>query len=169
MDHIDLSKSQKKRDADALKKIGVELVALSETQLAQLPLPEPLLQAILEAKRLSSHGAKKRQMQLIGKWMRLADHPSILAAYADLKAESNTQTAHFRAIEAWRRRLLEEGKSALTAFVDCYQPEDVQHLRGLIKKALQECALDPSLDHASPKPHRGASTALFRYLRRLMS
>ena len=76
----EISKSQKKRDADALKKVGVELVALSVDKLDLLPLSEPLRSAILEAKRLKSHGAVKRQAQLIGKLMRSADHDDILAA-----------------------------------------------------------------------------------------
>ena len=62
-----ISKSQKKRDADALQKIGVELVALSLEKLDTLPLPDNLRRAIIEAKSLKSHGAIRRQAQLIGK------------------------------------------------------------------------------------------------------
>ena len=152
----EISKSQKKRDADALKKVGVELVALSVDKLDLLPLSEPLRSSILEAKRLKSHGAVKRQAQLIGKLMRSADHDDILAAYAGLQAEDSSQTAHFHAVEDWRERLLRDGKEALTAFVEAYQPEDVQQLRQLIKKAI---------DEQSKEKHTGAGKALFRYLR----
>ena len=59
------SKSQKKREADALQKIGVKLIALSLEKLDLLPLPDNLRQAIIEAKLLKSHGAIRRQAQLI--------------------------------------------------------------------------------------------------------
>ena len=42
----EISKSQIKRDADALKLIGRELVALNKKQLAQIPASESLFHAI---------------------------------------------------------------------------------------------------------------------------
>ena len=40
------SKSQQKRDADALQKIGVELIELSLEKLTTLPLPDNLKKAM---------------------------------------------------------------------------------------------------------------------------
>jgi ribosome-associated protein len=150
------SKSQKKRDAEALQCLGVELVALPSNILDTLPLTIPLKQAILDAKSLRSHGAIKRQAQLIGKFMRSADHEAITAAYAEILAEKSAKTAGFHELEVWRTRLITEGKEALTAFIDVYQPADVQQLRQCIKKAVDELSKE--------KP-TGASKALFRYLR----
>ena len=67
------SKSQRKRDAQALQALGVQLVALSAAQLARLELPEALHEAVLAAQRMRSHGARTRQMQYIGKVMRQLD------------------------------------------------------------------------------------------------
>ena len=64
------SKSQRKRDAQALQALGVQLVALSTAQLAQLELPEALHEAVLAVQRMHAHGARTRQMQYIGKLMR---------------------------------------------------------------------------------------------------
>ena len=64
------SKSQRKRDAQALQALGVHLVALSAAHLARLALPEILHEAVLAAQRMRSHGARTRQMQYIGKLMR---------------------------------------------------------------------------------------------------
>lgn len=150
------SKSQKKRDAAALQKIGVELIALSLEKLDTLPLPANLRQAILDAKLLKSHGAIRRQAQLIGKLMRTDNSDDILASYDQLLAEASATTAEFHEMETWRMRLIKEGKDALTEFIATYQPDDVQHLRQLIKKAVDEQSNDK---------HTGASKALFRYLR----
>lgn len=151
-----VSKSQKKREAEALQKIGIELVGLTMTQLERLPLPEHLVRAIVEAKSLKSHGAVKRQAQLIGKLLRTDEHDAILAAYSELLAEDNAQSAKFHGLELWRERLINEGKDALTAFIEEYHPTDVQQLRQLIKKAV---------DEQSKKTNTGASKALFRHLR----
>ncbi|KTD21780.1 ribosome biogenesis factor YjgA [Legionella londiniensis] len=150
------SKTQKKREADALQKIGVKFVALSVDKLDKLPLSEPLRKAILDAKALRGHGAIRRQAQLIGKLMRAADSDAILAAYDELMAESKAQTAAFHEAELWREKLIHGGKEALTEFIAQYQPEDIQQLRLLIKKAVSEQNL---------VQQKGAQKALFRYLR----
>ena len=72
------SKSQRKRDAHALQALGVQLVALSATQLARLDLPEPLHEAVLAAQRMRAHGARTRQMQSIGTLMRPLE-PGVLS------------------------------------------------------------------------------------------
>lgn len=74
-----VSKSEIKRDAEVLKKLGAELVALSKTQLERIPLDEQLLEAILLAQKIKREGLR-RQLQLIGKllraqtWSRLPRH-----------------------------------------------------------------------------------------------
>ncbi|WP_419419824.1 ribosome biogenesis factor YjgA [Legionella sp. D16C41] len=151
-----ISKSQRKREAHALQKIGEELVTLSVAKLTLLSLPDNLQQAIIAAKSIKSHGALKRQMQLIGKIMRLVDSEAIIAAFAELKAQENAQTAVFHELEQWRDRLIAEGKPALTAFINLYPHADAQQLRQQIKKAVDE--------KVSGKD-RGASKALFRLLR----
>lgn len=151
-----VSKSQKKRDADALQKLGVELVGLSYTKLDSLPLPDTLYKAISDAKSIKSHGAKRRQAQLIGKLMRAADHEAIVEAYEQILEEDSAVTANFHGVELWRDKLINEGKDALTEFIDNYQPDDVQHLRQLIKKAV---------DDKAKEKNTGAAKALFRYLR----
>lgn len=151
-----VSKSQKKREADSLQKIGVKFVELSLTKLNLLPLPDNLYKAIIDAKAIKSHGAKRRQAQLIGKLMRASDFEAILLAYEQILEEDSAVTANFHGIELWRDKLINEGKDALTEFIDTYHPEDVQQLRQLIKKAV---------DDQQKEKNTGAAKALFRYLR----
>jgi ribosome-associated protein len=72
------SKSQRKRDAHALRTLGIQLIALSVAQLARLELPEALHEAVIAAQQMRSHGARSRQMQYIGKVMRQLE-PSVLS------------------------------------------------------------------------------------------
>ncbi|WP_133128113.1 ribosome biogenesis factor YjgA [Legionella nagasakiensis] len=150
------SKSQKKREADVLQKVGVKLIALSFAKLNALPLTAELRQAIIDAKSVHGHGAIRRQAQLIGKLMRAADGEAILAAYGQLLAEESAQTTAFHQVEYWRGRLIQEGRDALTEFIDLYPSVDAQQLRQLIKKAMEE---------QKNEQRTGAGKALFRYLR----
>lgn len=154
-----VSKSQKKRDADVLQKMGVAFIELSLTKLDTIPLTDPLRKAIIDAKSIKSHGAKRRQAQLIGKLMRAADYAAITAAYELLLDEDSSMTAGFHEVESWRDRLMREGKDALTLFIQTFQPEDVQQLRQLIKKAM---------DDQVKEKNTGAAKALFRYLRSII-
>ena len=67
------SKSQRKRDMTALQTIGQRLIKLNPAQLKALDLPEGLLDAVVLAQRLPKHEALRRQMQYIGRMMRVAD------------------------------------------------------------------------------------------------
>ncbi|HRD70793.1 MAG: ribosome biogenesis factor YjgA [Legionella sp.] len=155
----EVSKSQKKRDAEALKKVGVKFIDLSMAKLNLLPLPDNLRKAIVDAKAIKSNGAKRRQAQLIGKLMRAADFEAILAAYDNILEEDSAVTANFHEVEIWRERLISNDKEALTEFINQYEPEDVQQLRQLIKKAVD--------DHLKEK-NTGAAKALFRFLRSII-
>lgn len=153
-----LSKTQKKKEAQRLQALGVALMDLDEKILADFPLTPALSLAIKQALTLKSHGAKRRQAQLIGKLMRAADAVEIENKLSALKAESDGQTTYFHQLEQLREQLLTGDKAALTAVVSAHPTVDVQHLRLLIKKAIQE-KTDPKL--------AGASKALFRFLRSL--
>src|SRR3982751_3520334 len=74
------SKSMRKRDASAAQDLGTRLIALKESELTALDLPETLYDAIVLAKRITSRGGLARQRQFIGKLMRDIDPAPIEAA-----------------------------------------------------------------------------------------
>ena len=87
------SKSARKREAHALQKLGERLITLKDAELAQLPLPEVLVEAIHEARRLKQRGALHRQRQYIGKLMREVELEPLEAALAAITDRHN---AHAR-------------------------------------------------------------------------
>lgn len=74
------SRSARKRAAEHMQKLGVRLVALRESQLEALALPEELRTALREARRLRGQSALARQYQYIGRLMRALDAAPIEAA-----------------------------------------------------------------------------------------
>lgn len=73
------SRSARKRMSHDLRQLGEELVALKPDRVHALPLPERLQEAIAEARRLTSFGARRRQVQFVGKLMRQLDEASLAA------------------------------------------------------------------------------------------
>ena len=87
-EHIDKpTKSQRKREALALQELGETLVDLKPAQLNKMPLPEELREAVLAARQMTQHGARKRQLQYIGRLMREIDPEPIRAALGLAKPE----------------------------------------------------------------------------------
>jgi ribosome-associated protein len=89
------SRSARKRQAEALQKLGVGLTQMRPAQLhelqQQLRLPEILLEAILDAQRLRSGGALARQRQYIGRLMREVDAAPVERALAAFRISGDAK------------------------------------------------------------------------------
>lgn len=153
-----VSKSEIKRDAEALKKLGEELVELGGHALERIPMDDDLRDAILLAQKIKKEG-RRRQLQLIGKLLRQRDVEPITNALDRLKNRHNQQVAEFHKLEIWRDRLITEGDDAIAELLEIYPQTDRQHLRALIRTAQKEAA-----GNGAPK----AARQLFQYLRVLL-
>ena len=131
------SKTRKKKDMLALQDLGVELVELNDEQLASMRLPELLLEAVQEARRLTRHEARRRQMQYIGRVMRGIDAAPIRDRLDAWKGQGREHTAQLHALERWRDELL-AGDPALARFLTQYPGADSRALRALIRNARRE-------------------------------
>ena len=118
-----------------------KLVALSDAQLAKLPVPESLLPHIRESNRITAQIAHKRQLQFLAKQMRREDD-EMLDAIRDALDEkgdaARREVAAMHRVEAWRDRLLDGGDEALAELLDEYPHADRQRLRKLVRNALEE-------------------------------
>ena len=158
----DDSRSQQRREALEVLAIGQQLVALTDAQLARLPVPEPLLPHIREARRITSHIAHKRQLAFLAKQMRREDDDTLEAIRDALDEKGDAarrEVAAMHRVEAWRDRLLADGDEALAELLDLYPDADRQGLRQLVRNTLEE--------RKRNKPPR-AFRELFRHLRVMM-
>ena len=135
-EEIEVSKSQRKREAHALQELGLKLTAFNTTQLQELPITEAVVIAVEEYRNLpNSHGAKKRQLQYIGKVMRECDFEEVSNA---IEAKLTPGAKHKikkepTATQRWMNKLELEGDSAISELV-LAQPEiERQQLRQLIR------------------------------------
>ena len=156
------SRSQNRREALEVLALGETLVELTPAQLARLPIPEGLLEHIEYSKRITSHGARKRQLAFLAKQMRREEDETLDAIRNALDANSETsrrEVAIMHRMERWRERLLAEGDVALGELLDEHPEADRQALRTLVRNALAE--------KAKNKPPR-AYREIYQVLRELM-
>ncbi|WP_286237285.1 ribosome biogenesis factor YjgA [Neptuniibacter halophilus] len=150
------SKTEVKRQMHALQELGERLTRLNKDQLGKLELSDTLHNAIEEFHRIKSNGARKRHLQYIGKVMRNEDAEQIEQGIGLFEAGHQAHTQVFHRLEQWRDRLINEGNSALQAYINEHPSADVQHLRQLIRNAQKE--------QQQEKPPASARK-LFKYLR----
>ncbi|PXY90431.1 ribosome biogenesis factor YjgA [Gilliamella apis] len=152
---IYVSKSEIKRDAEVLKKLGVELVNLSKNEISKIPLDEDLLYAIELAQKIKKEGYR-RQIQYIGKLLRNRDIEPITQALDKLKNRHNQQVAMFHRLEKLRDELIETGDAE--SIMELFPTADRQQLRTLARSAKKELAAN--------KPPKTARQ-IFQYLKEL--
>ncbi|NUF48780.1 ribosome biogenesis factor YjgA [Gilliamella sp. ESL0250] len=152
---IYVSKSEIKRDAEALKKLGIELINLSKNELEKIPLDEDLIYAIELAQKIKKEGYR-RQIQYIGKLLRSRDIEPISQALDKLKNRHNQQIALFHKLEKLRDDLIATGDAE--TIMDLYPTADRQQLRTLARLAKKE--------QESNKPVKLAKQ-IFQYLKEL--
>ena len=131
------SKTKKKEAMHELQDLGSELVELSVGQLKRINLPDDILAAVRECQKITAHGARRRQLQYIGKLMRNADDEPIRAGLALIRGESSAETARLHRLERFRARLLED-EAFLSEIAATWPGVDLQHLRQLRRNALKE-------------------------------
>ena len=154
-----ISKTKLKAEADAQQELGVKLVALPNSKLALLDLPERLLDAINESKRITANGATRRQKQYIGSLMREIDVAPIIEQMEKWEGKNMAENAYFHNLERWRTRLIED-ESAFSEFINQHPNIDSQQVRTLIRNARREASL--------AKPPK-SSRELFKLLREITS
>ena len=157
-DQDEISKSRRKRELQELKKLGEALLEFSDDALRQLMLPDALLDALHTARKIHSNGARKRQMQYIGKLMKDIDVAPVRQALEDRNRQHDSHSREFHLLETLREQLLADGDSALPAVLAHFPHADRQHLRKLVRQARKE--------HDTRQPPH-AFRLLFRYLREL--
>lgn len=155
------SKTQRKRAMEDLQELGETLVALPLDRLKRLldkqDLPDILRDALLEAYRITSHGARKRHLQYIGRLMREVDPEPLRLALDVVNGASVAENARLHRLEHLRETLLDD-EQTLNHIATTYPGADLTHLRQLRRNAIKE-----KEQNKAPRNYR----ALFQALKEL--
>jgi len=155
---LEVSKSQRKRDANVLLDLAKQLISMPETRLKRLPMDQDLRDEVDFARKIRSHGARKRQLMTVGKMLRKRDTEALLDEVNNVDEKNRQQTARHHHVEAWRDKLVAGGDQELSALLEHNQSANVQILRQLIRNAKKEAQLN--------KPPT-AARKLFKVLREM--
>ena len=135
-----MSRTDEKRESLALQKLGEDLLTLRPDFMARLDLSEKLKDAVVEAKRITNFEGKRRQMQFIGKQMRLLE-PQVVAAIKivlhEQQSGSAADIAELHQAQAWRDRLIADD-DAFGEWIEKFPQTDTQQLRALIRQARKD-------------------------------
>jgi ribosome-associated protein len=146
------SKTQLKAEADEKQALGEALLTLRADLMARLDLPDKLLEAIKEAKKITNFEGRRRQMQFIGKLMRPLDADPIREAINEQLNGSAQLTLQLHLAEQWRDKLVLDDE-ALSAWLTEYPATDAQQLRAMIRQARK----DFKPDKPGEAPRQGKS------------
>ncbi len=159
------SKTQLKAEADEKQALGEALLTLRADLMARLDLPEKLLDAIAQAKKITNFEGKRRQMQFIGKLMRPLDAEPIRAAIDEQKNGSAQLTLALHLAEQWRDKLI-ASDDALGAWLTEHPDTDSQQLRALIRQARKDAK--PEKPGEAPR-HAKSYREIFQLVRQALS
>ena len=168
------SKSAQKKQMRELQGIGEKLLTLSTARLAKLDLPEQLLKALREGRRLKRVDAVRRQIRYIAKLIKSANHESIVAALAKLDDEERLFRQRFQQVEALAERLSTGDPDLLEQVLAEHPSLERQRLRQLIRQCQKESVeaaqtLAPGNSSNADNKTSTAQRKLFDYLRENLS
>lgn len=162
------SKTELKRESAELQKLGEALLTLRADLMERLALPESLLTALAELRRISNFEGRRRQLQYVGKLMRGLDEQARQAVRDALEEQhsgSAQETLALHQAEKWRDDLIADDE-ALQRWLADHPGTDVQQLRALIRQARKDG--QPTADEVSKgqAPRRGrAFREIFQLVR----
>ena len=129
-----------KRESTELQKLGEDLLTLRADLMTRLDLPTRLAEGVAEAKRITNFEGKRRQMQFIGKQMRLLTpekHTEIRAALEEQHIPSAQETLVLHQSEQWRDRLIADDDT-VGQWLNLNPDTDSQQLRALVRQARKD-------------------------------
>ena len=158
MDPDRKSRTQQKNEARALQKLGEQLVALSSEQLAGIELTDELRNAVIEARKIKAHEARRRQLQRIGALMRAIDPQPIQSALENIRLGDHQKNLAFKKIEKWRDELKQGNLALIEEILDNCPDAERQRLTQLARNAHKEYEAQKGVK---------SSRLLFRYLKQI--
>ena len=131
------SKSQKKRDMQALRELAGKLLELGADDVAKIP-DQHIQESVTAGKKITKGNARKRQLQYIAKLLSKTDIEPIAAIIDVLDASTTHHLQVFHRFESWRERLIDGEPTVMSEIFDAHPQTDRPKLRSLVRNAVAE-------------------------------
>lgn len=137
----DKSKTQIKKEAEELQRLGEELIKLPRQKLERMALPDDLRNALIEAQSIRSNIAGRRQRQFIGALMRNVDPEPIRQALVKTDTALPIELEIVKEARMWMARLLTGDPDIMEAFICACPGMERQRLRQFLRNIKKEKAI----------------------------
>lgn len=118
------SKTEQKKAVQRMAALGEQLAQLNPKQIQQLPVDERLIDAILDAQTITSHEARRRQFQRVGKLLRNEDETVILSYLTPQQGAKKTAQ-----LQRWVDRIIKDGDPIINEFCKVHNAAERHTLR----------------------------------------
>lgn len=132
------SRTKKKKEAEELQRLGLELNKLSVRQLECIEIPENLRTALIEGKSITSNIAARRHRQFIGALMRDVNPKTISQALIKAEKEFSAGFEVEKEARIWIDRVLAGGVVEMEALLFEFPGIERQRLRQLVRNIKKE-------------------------------
>lgn len=153
----DTSKTDLKRESEELQKLGEQLLTLREGLFTRLQLPEKLVEALAEMKRITNFEGRRRQGQYVGKLMRNLEERDLQAIRDALQEQHKGSAKDALALhqaEQWRDGMI-ANDDAVQRWIEQFPGTDTQQLRALVRQARKEAPADAEAVSKGLAPRHG--------------
>ena len=151
------SRTDLKRESEEVQTLGNELLTLRDELFQRLQLPEKLVEALDDLRRITNFEGRRRQYQYVGKLMRQLDEEQLQAvrqALEDQRRGSAADALDLHQAEQWRDELIASDE-ALQRWLDAHPTTDTQQLRALIRQARKDTPHDQDAVSRGLAPRHG--------------
>lgn len=151
------SKTEQKKAVQRMKELAEQLAGLPINQIKKMPLNDATIDALIELDRITSHEARRRHVQLLGKLLRNENESEIIQAVAGKQGiRKNAQVLR------WIVRIIEQGDPAINDFVRAFPAAERHTLRQHTLKVQRAKALQ------APEPEQAQlAQALQNYVQQV--
>lgn len=128
-----VSKTELKKFAHSLQDLAKELVEMPKGKRNKLSLHDSLIAAIEESKRITSHIARKRHFQYMGKLLLKSDYEKIQAEIDQMEQQNANFAVRDQVINLWIDQLLTDANPLLNALYQQHEHSEVGTIRQLTR------------------------------------
>ncbi len=152
------SRSQIKREHEALQQLAERMAAMPRADLERLNLSDATWAALDETPRIKDRRALGRHWKRIANLLEREDMAAVHILVGQKEQTEREAAARHHRVERWRERLIAEGDAALTDFLHLCPDVDRQQLRQLMRAAQRD----------RERGKADAPRKLFRFLREIL-
>jgi len=151
------SKTEQKKAVQRMAALGEELAKLNTKQIKNLPVEERLIEALLDAQTITSHEARRRQFQRVGKLLRNEDETMILSYLTPQQGAKKTAQ-----LQRWTERMIAQGDPVIKEFMKAHNAAEHHPIRQHILRIQRDIAKNVSEEELT-----ASKLKLFNYIQQV--